>query len=253
MSDLKPPLRLDSPTYSAFLMARQSDSFEEKRARAVEWVLATWMNLVDPNIMGVRRVEEERNGQLIPMIHIAIPLGYQRRQLARTLDLKQIEDSKNTPRVNLASSNGFDESHSFIRVPADIVLGRFTDFLQSASRIMEINDETIGAPEEAVEDFIRNSQPKTGEDVGQLRSSLRHALAMRNAAIPPESIQILTDKNTREKWIRIRNVERSVRTSLKLAMKQAGIQRAAPPKDDGGDSDWAILFPLSEARKLLRR
>ena len=74
-------------------------------------------------------------------------------------------------------------------------------------------------------------------------------VAMRNAAVEPHHIQTLVDRETREKWIRIRNVERGVRAALRTAIKQAGIRRASSSAGDG--TDWAVLFPESEARKLL--
>ena len=80
-------------------------------------------------MLGVRRVGEERNGRLVRIIHIAIPLGYQRRRLARTLGLRQLEDELATPRVNLGGSKGFNEPHNFIRVPLRTVMKRFAAFV----------------------------------------------------------------------------------------------------------------------------
>jgi hypothetical protein len=233
-------------------MVQPAPESEDRTGRIAESVLATWMNLLDPNILGVRRVDEERNGQVVPMIHIAIPLGYQRRQLAQTLAVKQLEDEQNAPRVNLVASAGFDEPHSFIRVPAEVLLIKFQNFMRdSISAPMEINDHTVQVAAGAVEDYIRDAQQKRREEEGRLRSAVLHALAMRNAAISPDQIQILVHKKTQEKWVRIQNVEKLVRTPLKLAIKQAGIQATTPAPEDGDSSEWALLFPAREAQKLL--
>src|SRR6516162_7741983 len=121
-------LRHDSPNHPAFQRVPPDLESEPRTGRIAEWVLAAWLNRLDPNVLGLRRVDEERNGQIVPMVHIAIPLGYQRRQLAQTLAVKQLEDEQHTPRVNLIASAGFEEPHSFIRVPAEILINRFTDF-----------------------------------------------------------------------------------------------------------------------------
>src|SRR5262249_19180990 len=107
MSGSQAPLRMDGPNYPAFLMIQRPPALEEARRRAAEWILATWMCLTDPNVLGLRRVDEERNGQVVPMAHIAVPLGYQRRRLAQALGLHQMEDEQATPRVNLVGSRGF--------------------------------------------------------------------------------------------------------------------------------------------------
>jgi hypothetical protein len=248
----KTQLRHDSPNYPAFQMVQPAAEPEGRTRPIAEWVLATWMNRLDPNILGIRRVDEERNGQIVPMIHIAIPLGYQRRQLAQTLAVKQLEDEQNAPRVNLVASAGFDEPHSFIRVPAEILLNKLSDFMrESISTPMEINDHTVQVSAEAVEDSIRESQQqKRREEEGRLRSAVQHGLAMRNATLFSDQIQILVHKKTQEKWVRIQNVEKTDRTTVKLAIKQAGIQVATPAQEEGDSSDWALLFPASEAQKL---
>jgi hypothetical protein len=248
MSGTQPSLRIDDSIYPTFLMVHHPPDLAEARHRAVEWILATWVCTTDPNVLGLRRVDEERNGQVVPMAHIAIPLGYQRRRLAQTLGLRQVEDEQATPRVNLMGSHGLGEPHSFIRVSLESVIQRITDYLQSSMVATEINDEAISAPEDFIEEYARLLQQERREEDLRLRSALRHALAMRNAAIPLDRIQTLVNKQTREKWIRIKNVEKSVRTALGLAIKQAGIQMASPPADQ--DSDWAVLFPESEPKKL---
>ena len=99
------------------------------------------------------------------MIHIAIPLGYQRRQLAQTLAVPQLEDEQSAPRVNLIASAGFDEPHSFIRVPAEVLLDKLSNFMrESISTPGEINDQTLQVSAEAVEDYIRESQQQKRRD-----------------------------------------------------------------------------------------
>jgi hypothetical protein len=255
MSGSHVPLRLDSPNYPSFLMMHRPPPLSEAQQRAAEWLMATWVCMADSNIHGVRRVAEERNGQLVPMVHIAIPLGYQRRQLAQTLGIEQIDDDQATPRVNLAGSNGFDEPHSYIRVPLENVIKRFTAFMHASAIGTEINDETLpdppipGTPVNVVEEYEQAARLRRRDDDHRLRSALRHALAMRNADIDPDHIQTLINRHTREKWIRIKNVDRGARTAVRMAIKRAGIRTAALPTD--GDPDWAVLFPESEARKLL--
>jgi hypothetical protein len=252
----KTQLRQDSPNYPAFQMVPRPSESPQRTVRIAEWVLATWMSRLDSNILGIRRVDEERNGQVVPMIHIAIPLGYQRRQLAQTLAVPQLEDEQNTPRVNLIASAGFDEPHSFIRVPAEILLNTLSSFLrESISTPMEINDHTVQVSAEAVEDFIRESQQqRRREEEGRLRSAVQHGLAMRNAPVFSDQIQILVHKKTQEKWVRIQCVDQVARTTVKLAIQQAGIEAATPAQQEEGDgSDWALLFPASEAPKLLQQ
>lgn len=242
-------MRLDNTSYPAFLMIRQPPPLAEAQRRAVEWILATWMCMLDSNVLGVRRVKDERNGRVIRMMHIAIPLEYQRRQLAKTLGLSQIEDELATPRVNLGGSKGFNEPHSFIRIPFTTVMKRFSAFVRASVRSKHVNDETIGEPDSTIDGDTRFSRRKRSTEDARLRSAVRHALAMRNAAIEPHHIQTLVDRETSEKWIRIRNVERGVRAALRTVIKQAGIRRASSSAGDG--TEWAVVFPESEAKKLL--
>ncbi len=267
MSNLHSQLRVDSPNALPFLMIRHPPSSQERQSRAAEWVLATWMGLMDSSIMGVRRVDDEKNGQVLPMVHIAIPLAYQRKQLAETLELEQIKDEQNTPRVNLSSSVGFAEPHSFIRVPLEIVLDRFFDFMLTARKVVEINDQTLSKPEDIVEEFFRevreerrdeaiqgnarDPKQRRREEDAQLRMAVQLGLARRKAAIDPAHIEILVDRHTRERWVRIRNVGKNDRTVVKLAIKQAGVHTAVPSRNDGNGAEWVILFSAVEARKLM--
>jgi hypothetical protein len=247
---------MDNPIYPSFLTIHHPPDLAEARHRVVEWILATWACLSDPNVLGLRRVDEEKNGQAVPTAHIAISLGYPRRRLAQTLGIRQVEDEQATPRVNLAGSPGLNEPHSYIRVPLENVIKRFTDILQSSAEPTEINDHTILAPEGVIQEYSRlvqqsrrEDEVRRREDEFRLRSAVLQALALKNAALSREQVETLVHKQTRERWIRIRNVDKGLRTALKLAIKQAGVETASPPADD--DSNWALMFPESEARKLL--
>jgi hypothetical protein len=125
MDNPQPQLRHDSAHAPPFLMVRRPPSSQEIKDRLAEWILSVWMNQLDPNVMGIRRVDDDKNGNGVPTVHIAIPLGYRRKQLAQTLSISQIEDEQTAPRVNLISSAGSDEAHSYIRVPAELIFSQF--------------------------------------------------------------------------------------------------------------------------------
>ncbi len=247
-------LRKDAPGTPAFLMIQPSRAPEVTRERVAEWLLANWLSQLDSNILGVRRVDEHKNGTVIPVVHIAIPLRYERKQLARTLAIKQIEDTQSAARVNLASSSGSDEAMSYIRLPADVVVAEFKSYVDTHLLIgAEINDETLRLPDDAKPNIVREHQPPPPlrDEDAELRVAILRALAIHNADIEPEQLQIMMNRRTREKWVRITNIERNRRTAIKLAVRQIGIKTAAAPKYDRDNSEWAILFPLEEARKLL--
>jgi hypothetical protein len=252
MEQSKTQLRHDSPSYPPFLMIHRPPDAADKRRRITEWVLAIWLNELDSNILGIRRADEERDGDLLSMIHIAIPLAYQRKQLARTLCLGQIEDDQSTPRVNLVSSTGFDKPHSFIRVPAELILSKFMDALESdVLSSKEINDRTLKEYERIIDDPVRLALWKEQEEDARLRAGVRKALAVRNAAIDSNQIQILVHKKAREKWVKIRDVEESQRGSLSLVIEQAGIRISSSPEVGVNGHQWTILFTALEAKKLL--
>ena len=129
------------------------------------------------------------------------------------------------------------------------VMKRFAAFVrpQCGTQTGQRRDDRRGRQHHRRRHAILAAQ-RSVEDA-RLRSAVRHALAMRNAAIETHHIQTLVDRETREKSIRIRNVERGVRAALRTAIKQAGIRRASSSAGDG--TDWAVLFPESEARKFL--
>ena len=68
-----------------------------------------------------------------------------------------------------------------------------------------------------------------------------------------DQIQILTHRATGEKWVRIINVDRSRRTTLRLAIKRAGINSSLEFKDEVEGSDWSIRFAAAETSKLFPR
>jgi hypothetical protein len=232
-------------------MVRRPPSSQEIKGRLAEWILSVWMNQLDPNVMGIRRVDDDKNGNGVPTVHIAIPLGYRRKQLAQTLSISQIEDEQTAPRVNLISSAGSDEAHSYIRVPAELIFSQFIASMEfQLLDSKEINDETIQVPEEAVEHFARALKRKSSEEHSRLKSAIQQAFAMKNAPLQRHQIQLLTQQKTGEKWIKILDVDRSMRTTIKLAIRQAGIQGITPPATSGYHGGWAIMFTATEARKL---
>ncbi|MGO9466574.1 MAG: hypothetical protein ACLQVF_20730 [Isosphaeraceae bacterium] len=244
-------LRADNPHYPSFVMVDPPPEPEHRKGRVAEWVMAVWMNQVDPNVLGVRRVVDEKNGEALVLVHIAIPLEYQRKQLARTLALAQIEDGQSTPRVNLISSAGFDHPHSFIRVPAEAIVSLVMESFQDdvLNHVVEINDHTIGVPQAEVEAFLRAARPRPKEEDAQLKAALHRALKMKNTPLEHDQIQLLFNKNTHERFVKIKNVARNERPALKQVIKEAGVKMIA--QDEVDDAHWSILFTASEAKKLL--
>jgi len=233
-------------------MVDQPPEAEQRKRRVAEWVMAIWINHLDSNVLGVRRVVEEKNGETLILVHIAIPLEYQRKQLARTLSLPQIEDGQITPRVNLICSAGCDQPHSFIRVPAEAIVALFIESLKDDvlnPDEVEINDHTIGVSHAEVEAFLRAARPRPKEDDAQLRAAVHRALNLKNAPLKIDQIQILFNKNTQERFVKIKNVARDERTAVKLVIKNAGVKLV--PQDEVDDTKWSILFTASEAKKLL--
>jgi hypothetical protein len=252
MEKSKTQLRHDNAHSPTFLMIGRPPSPDERRERLAEWILAVWMNLLDPNVMGVRRVDDEKNGDGVPMVHIAIPLDYRRKQLAVTLSIAQIEDDHFTPRINLISSAGTDEPHSFIRVPAEVIFSKFRSSIEfQLLDSKELNDPTIKGPERAIDDFSRVSKRKNRDEDARLRLMIQQGLATKNAVIGHDQIQMLIHKKTGEKWVKIKNIDRSMRATIQLTIMQAGIRAVTPSRDDLRRLDWAILFAATEADKLL--
>ena len=116
-------------------MAAPPSVLEDKRERIAEWLLLIWLRHSDPNILGLRRVDEEKNGCLLAMVHIAIPLEYRRKQLAWMLGISQLEDERKTPRVNLTASARWDKPHSYIRVRAEFIVSQVSGWHQHVTRV----------------------------------------------------------------------------------------------------------------------
>ena len=74
---------------------------------------------------------------------------------------------------------------------------------------------------------------------------------MRNAPIKNDQIQTMTHKQTGEKWIKIKNIDRSMRATVQSIVMDAGIHAITPSGHDLRRMDWAILFAASEADKLV--
>ena len=105
-------LRPDYTGYRDFLMAQPTRDLEDKHERIAESLLLTWLTHADPNILGLRRVDESKHRQKLAMVHIAIPLDYKRKQLAQALGIDQLADERKTPRVNLIASSAWNQPQS---------------------------------------------------------------------------------------------------------------------------------------------
>ncbi len=223
---------------------------EDKRERIAEWLLLIWLRHSDPNILGLRRVDEEKNGRPLAMVHIAIPLEYRRIQLAQRLGINQLEDERKTPRVNLMARARWAKPHSYIRVHAAFIvsqaLGAITEQLMRPSAT---SYQTIQAAR-GHDQPLRQSMPNHRDDNSRLRSAVEEGLAKRNVSIEPHQIQILINRETGEKWVRIVNVDRGRRTTLRLAMRLAGINASLAFNDDVEGPDWSIRFAAAETSKL---
>jgi hypothetical protein len=243
-------LRSDSKGYPNFIMAAPPSVLEDKRERIAEWLLLIWLRHSDPNILGLRRVDEEKNGRPLAMVHIAIPLEYRRKQLAWMLGISQLEDERKTPRVNLMASARWNKPHSYIRVHAAFIvsqaLGAIKELLMRPS---ETRYQMIQAPQ-GHDQSLPQSVPNHRDDNSRLRSAVEEGLAKRNVSIEPHQIQILIHRETGEKWVRILNVDRGKRTALRLAIKRAGINASLAFNDEVEGPDWSIRFAATETSKL---
>jgi hypothetical protein len=246
-------LQADNEAYPDFVMATSPGVLEEKRQRIAEWLLLIWLKHADPNILGLRRVDEQMSGRRLPMVHIAIPLEYRRKQLAQMLGISQLEDRQTTPRVNLLGSSRCDRAHSYIRVPARFIVSEVLDAIKD--RLMQPCAQNAQAAHAAGGSVraLDPPRPKDEDENRRLRATVKHALAMKDLPIEPHQIQILTHRETREKWVRITNVDRGKRTMLRLAIKRAGISASLALGDDVEGTDWSIRFPATETSKLLRQ
>jgi hypothetical protein len=234
-------------------MAEPPATREGKRERIAEWILLSWLRHFDPNILGLRRVDENKDGRPLRIVHIAIPLDYRRKQLAQTLGISRLADERKTPRANLIASAGWNKPHSYIRVPADFFVSQVLDAIKErVMRPSEIMHQTIQPPQ-GHDPSLDRSLANERDENSRLRSAVREGLAKRNASIEPHQIQILTHKETGEKWIRILHVDRGQRTTFRLAIKRAGINALLALNNDAGGPEWSIRFAATETSKLLVR
>jgi hypothetical protein len=204
----------------------------------------------NPNILGLRTVDQGESGRPSPIVHIAIPLGYKRKQLAQMLGVDRLADEKVTPRINLKASAGWDHPHSYVCVHPDFIVSQVMGAMKA--RVMQPSATgklAIQAPQGPVQSRFRSGPELPGEN-GQLRSAVKQSLAMRNAAIEPRQIQILTHRGTGDKWVRIIDVDRSSRTTLRLVIQRAGINASMAFSNDVEGSGWSIRFAASEISKL---
>jgi hypothetical protein len=244
-------LRSDNKGYPNFIMAAPPSVLEDKRARIAEWLLLIWLKHSDHHILGLRRVDEEKNGRPLAMIHIAIPLEYRRKQLAQMLGISEFEDERKTPRVNLMASARWNKPHSYIRDRADFIVSRVLGTIKERIvRPGEASGHTIQIPLAQVQ-TLSMPGPDHRDENSRLRSDVERAMAMRNVSIEPGQIQILTHRASGEKWVRIINVDRSRRTILRTAIKRAGINALLERKDEVKCSDWSIRFAAAAISKLL--
>jgi hypothetical protein len=236
-----------------FLRTHYPSEPGEKPERIAERLLLSWLKHFDPNILGLRRVDEGESGRRVAMIHIAIPQEYSRNQLAQALGINEFADKQTTLRFNVNASAGWNEPHSYISVPAALFIAHVLDAIKERMlRPTERSDHAVGGARRRVQ-IPDRSRPNRCDENGRLRSAVKQALAIRNVAIEPHQIQLLTHRETGEKWVRIINVDRGLRTTIRLAIKRAGINAHLTCSDDGEGSDWSILFAANETYKMLVR
>jgi hypothetical protein len=234
-------------------MAALPSVLEDKRERIAEWLLLIWLKNLDRNILGLRRVDEGNNGRPLPMVHIAIPLEYPRKQLARTLVMSELEDKRKTPRVNLVASARSNKPYSYVRVPARFLVSEVLDAIKerlmrpTAPRAQPVSAAYGSAP------YLDRPRPGHNEENRRLRSAVQQGLAIRNVPIEPQQIEILTNRETSEKWVRVVNVDRGRRTALRLAIKRAGINALLALDHDALGLGWSIRFAAIETSKLLHQ
>ena len=242
-------LRSESTGYPEFIMAVAPSVHDDKRERIAEWLLLAWLKNMDRNILGLRRVDEIKDGRLLPMVHIAIPLDYRRKQLAQTLGISQLENERKAPRINLAASARWNRPHSYIRVHAAFLAAQTLGAIRTRlMRPSPIDDRQSQAPQR-----LDHSATNHHDDKDRLKCVVMEGFARRNISIKPHQIQILTHRETRETWVRIREIDRGLRTTIRLAIKQAGIHALLDLRSSMEGAGWSISFAATEAPKLLRR
>jgi hypothetical protein len=243
-------LRSDGERFPDFIMARRATKFAAKGERLAEWLLLIWLKRCDPNILGLRCVDEGQVGCPVAIVHIAVPLEYKRRQLAHRLGIDQLADEQHVRRVNLTASAGWDEPYSYIRVHSDIIVSHVLAALKAAMMQPRTTSKHAVQAHHGSVQSPHSPRPKHCDENSWLRSAVKEGLAERNTSIEPDQIQILTHRESGEKWIRISNVDRSRRTPIRLAIKRAGINASVALSNDVEGSDWSIRFAAGETAKL---
>ena len=170
-------LRSDNAAYCDFLTPHARSELGDGHERIAESLLLTWLAHADPNILGLRRVDESTRGHRLAMVHIAIPLHYKRAQLAQALGIDQLADEKKTPRVNLTASAAWNEPHSYIRIEADFIASRVLRAIKEQfMRSSDASGHTIQIPLDHAQ-TLAHSRPEERDENSRLRSSVRRAMA----------------------------------------------------------------------------
>ena len=189
------------------------------------------------------------------MVHIASSAGVQAKTACvDARDQRDRRRARKTPRSPTCTSGeriNREKPHSYIRVRAEFIVSQVLGSIKD--RIMrpgEASGHTIQIPPANVQSLARPRPDHSDVNV-HLRSDVKQAMAMRHVSIEPNQIQILTHRTTGEKWVRIIDVDRSRRTTLRLAIKRAGISTSLEFKDEVEGSDWSIRFTAAEASKLV--
>jgi hypothetical protein len=239
--------------FPEFIMADPPSPRGDEGKRAAEWLLLTCLNQSDPNILGLRKVDEEIDGRALPVVHIAIPLNYSRKQLAQALGISQLEDTQRTKRFNIMVSTGRDKPLSYVRVPASFLISRVLGAMKKQlMRLTWPGDHALQTVRQPVR-ADRLVLPDQIEANNRLRLAVKEALEARSISIEPYQIEILTHRETGEKWVRIVNVDRGRRTMLRLTLKRAGLNALLALDDAAPNADWSIRFPATEVTRLARR
>jgi hypothetical protein len=239
--------------FPEFVKAEPCSERGDDGERAAERLLLSCLKQSDPHILGLRKVDEEKNGRALPVVHIAIPLNYSRRQLAQALGIGQLEDKKRAQRFNVMVSTGREKPLSYVRVPAGFLISRVLGAMKKHLMCLSWPGDQMFQMTRRHVLSDRPALPDQVDENSRLRSAVKEAMAARNISIEPHQIQILTHRETGEKWVRIVNVDRGSRTALRLVLKRAGINAVLALDDAASGSDWSIRFPAAEVTRLALR
>jgi hypothetical protein len=239
--------------FPEFIKAEPSSQRADEGKRDAERLLLSWLKQSDPNILGLRKVDEDRNGRSLTVVHIAIPLDYSRTHLARALGISQLEDKKRVQRFNITVSMGRDKPLSYVRVPAAFLISRVLG--AAKKQLMRLGRPGARMLQHARPN-VRSDRPDSPDQVEEnrrVRSAVKEGLAARGTDVEPHQIEILTHRDTGEKWVRIVKVDRGRRTALRLVLKRAGIHAVLALENADPRSDWSIRFLANEVTRLARQ